>query len=201
MKSSWENFEQQAHGHLPALFIKRILERERRRPTNVLRCSSANISWRKLIAVSGMSSLSRSDKIDAFSLIGGETPRLTSLKVNVVKEEPYRRMHRGRCRRSRDVKGRGDDVSTSRPWRIQKKKVIVVIGYRDARSLSPLSQAATQQVHRAKWDSLRARRESGDHQMKVYLRLRPPRRVFHALLFFFGSSKSLPLPLHPRNRF
>lgn len=78
MKSSWENFGQQTHGHLPALFIKRILERERRRPTNVLRCSSTNTPWRKLIAVSGMSSLSRSDKIDAFSLTGEEMPRLTS---------------------------------------------------------------------------------------------------------------------------
>lgn len=126
----------------------------------------------------------------------GKTPRVWRLKVNVVKEEGVVVRARERCQRSA--------AATYRPRGLEgyrRRRLLWLSQSETARSLSPLSQVATQQVHRAKWDSLRARRESGDHQMKVYLRrLRPPRRVFHAFFFFFflfSVSIPTPAPLQP----
>lgn len=197
-KPGWKNFRQQTHEHLPALFIERtagISERERGRPTNVLRCNSTNTLWRKRIPLAGMSSLSRSDKTDAFSLTGEDAAfdvsRWTWWKRS-------RRTYRGRCRRSSARKMSKVAAAMYRPrglgghrrrrllWLSQSDSETRVL-CRPFRRL-PLSRCTVQ-------NGILYVRESGDHQMKVYLRrLRPPRRVFHAY-FFYSVSTPTSAPL------
>jgi len=126
---------------------------------------------------------STSDKSGTFRSEGCQL----RFKVNVVKEEDRRapwevsRVKRARCQRSRS------EVPTTLGYRRSYS------GYHNRCPTRVLcrrpSRVTTQQVHRAKWDSLRVReRRSSDGSASRRLQ---PRRVFRGF-FFSGGSENVP---------